>query len=45
VLVIISQVQNQNNEKWKTKTDASSTEKPFESHAWLFFYFEMLVHN
>jgi hypothetical protein len=29
-LVIISQVQIQNNEKWKT-TDDSSTEKQFES--------------
>ena len=36
-LVIISQVQNQNNEKWKTKADASSTAKRFESHTWLFF--------
>jgi hypothetical protein len=30
-LVIISQVQIQNNEKWKKETDANSTEKQFES--------------
>ena len=27
------------------KTDASSTEKQFESDTWLFFYLEMLVYN
>ena len=45
-MVIISQVQIQNNEKWKKETDANSTEKQFESDTWLlFFYFEMLAHN